>query len=407
LNPAKQIIIIGNGAAGIEAARTIREINKNIKIFIFSEEYYHFYSRIHLSTFIRGNQPIEELYIYPPSWYKQNNIQVNLHTPIADISSGKKLIKDIFGNFYSYDSLIIASGARPFLPRILGMETRGVFSLRNLKDAFDILEFAPQCRTAVILGGGILGIESASSLNKAGLKVTVIEQNEQIMSQQLDLKGAHVLQNILEKEGISFRLSSKITRITGQKTIHSIQLESGENIQSHMLLLSTGIQSNLELGKKAGIFVNKGILVDRHMRTNKSSIFAAGDVAEINGKILGIWPAAVEQGEIAAKNALGLDSVYQETLPLHILKVAGIDLTSLGKKYSQSPIEKEIIHISYEKKQYIKIIHNSEFLLGAIILGIRGIGYRLEKIIKKKQPVKDLLPDLENSNWENLKKKKL
>ncbi len=402
----KKVLIIGNGAAGMEAARRIREKNKTVEINIFTEEPYHFYSRIHLSTFIGDNSSAKDITIYPTSWYKENNIQVFLNKTITKLNPTTKSVIDETGKRYGYDKLIIATGAHPFVPPIKGVELPGVFTLRNLEDALRIKNFMKNCKDAVIIGGGILGVEAASSLNKSGLNVTIVELENNIMQQQLDQEGSVALQKILEKRGIKFCTSSRVRAFGGKTELKSIIVNENEDIVAQMAIISAGISPNISLAKDAGILMNRGIVVNKNMQTNFADIYAVGDVAEFHGTIFGIWPAAVDQGLTAAEHILALSPNYQGSLPLHILKVAGIELTTFGQKEIYHKNNFEIIHHNQDEDQFVKIIHDGEFILGVVILGIPGIGFRLEKLLKQKKSIKDYLPYFENGDWNILKQKK-
>jgi len=401
-----RIVIIGNGAAGIEAARTIREQNGSVEILILGEESYPFYSRIHLSTFIGDASQIRDITIFPEKWYDEQNITVRLETKIIDINTQKKQIIDEKGRIYSYDKLILACGAFPFLPPIAGVGKKGVFTLRNIKDALQIRSAVKSCKVAAVIGGGILGIEAASSLNKLGINTTIIEITDHLMHQQLDAAAASLLQKILEQRGLSIRCPNKVEKLLGRRELTGILLDNEETIAATFALFSTGIRPQIDIAKKAGLQTNQGILVNENMQTSQADIFAAGDVAEYDDSLLGIWPAAVDQGIIAGLNALGISSKYSATAPLHILKVAGIEMTAVGQKSRIDPKDKEIVHLDDMNFQYVKLIHNSQILKGAVVLGIRGIGFRLERLIKKQTPIDHLLKDLEKFNWEILKKKK-
>ena len=402
----KKVIIIGNGAAGMEAARTIREKNKTVEIYIFTNEPYHFYSRIHLSTFIGDNTSPEDILIYPPSWYEEQNIQVLLKTPVLEINPNKNYILDWAGNKYEYDKLIIASGVRPFVPPLNGVEKSGIFTLRNLNDALEIRKFMQQCTDAVIIGGGILGIEAASSLNRNGINVTIVELKNQIMPRQLDKEGSLALQKILEKRGIRFRTSARVQEFKGHHHLNSIVLNNNEEILSQMAIISAGISPNIELAGNAGIRINKGIIVNENMQTNVNNVYATGDIAEFKGTTYGIWPAAVDQGSIAAKHLLGIPSDYQGSLPLHILKVAGVELTTFGQRKKFHKNDHEIVYYNQEEEKYIKIIHNGSYILGAVVLGLPGLGFRLERLLRQKKPIREYLPYFERGEWNILRSKK-
>ncbi|MBN2365094.1 MAG: NAD(P)/FAD-dependent oxidoreductase [Calditrichaeota bacterium] len=399
----ESIIIIGNGAAGMEAARAIRENNQSVQITVFAKEHYPFYSRIHLSTFIGNEMSPDQIEIFPASWYPENNIQVITGTAVRNIQVRKKIIKTDKRKKYSFDKLIITTGAIPYLPPVNGLNKKGVFSLRNLDDALLIRDYAQSSNSAIVIGGGILGIESASSLNKRGLSVTVFEQQDQLLPLQLDKSGAFFLQKVLEKRGIQFHLNSSVSAFTGRKKMEGVEAGGLDTIPADMALISAGIVPDITLAREAGLTVNRGIVVNNRMETSHSDIYAAGDAAEFEGKLAGIWPAAVDQGLVAGLSALGLETNYNGTTPLHILKVSGIELTTIGKKYADKTDEHEMVITDSDQGTYVKLVHNRRILLGAIALGVRGIGFRLEKTIKRQQPIDKILPELVRGNWEVLK----
>ncbi len=278
-----------------------------------------------------------------------------------------------------------------------------MFTLRNLQDARRIREHAARSQAAVVIGGGILGIEAAFSLRQLGLEVTVLERNPYIMSRQLDEQGGALLQHLLEQQNIRFRVNTSVEAVVGNGVAQGVRTHGGEQIPADLVLFSTGIRSRMELAREAGLTVNRGIVVDEFLRSNHPHIFAAGDVAEFRGMVYGIWPAAVEQGALAARNALGEEKAYSGTLPIHILKVAGIDLTTLGQKEAENAGQQTTTYLNRETGQYLKLVHDGVYLLGVISLGIPGIGFRLEKLMKKRVPIRGLLPEVEAGNWQAIK----
>ncbi len=399
----QQVIIMGNGAAGMEAARTLRDLNPELQIDVFTAEPFHFYSRIHLSQYIGGGYPEERLFVYPEEWYQEQNIRVHLNDPIIQLFPEQHRVRDASGAEHTYQRLIIATGAQAFLPPVKGIEKSGVFTLRNLQDARRIREHAARSQAAVVIGGGILGIEAAFSLRQLGLEVTVLERNPYIMSRQLDEQGGALLQHLLEQQNIRFRVNTSVEAVVGNGVAQGVRTHGGEQIPADLVLFSTGIRSRMELAREAGLTVNRGIVVDEFLRSSHPHIFAAGDVAEFRGMVYGIWPAAVEQGALAAHNALGEEKAYSGTLPIHILKVAGIDLTTLGQKEAENAGQQTTTYLNRETGQYLKMVHDGVYLLGVISLGIPGIGFRLEKLMKKRVPIRGLLPEAEAGNWQAIK----
>jgi NAD(P)H-nitrite reductase large subunit/rubredoxin len=402
----KKFIIIGGGPAGIEAAKTIRSHNKAAKIWLFSEESHLFYSRIHLSTFISDTSEITDITIYPQSWYDEQEINFRQDIRITEIHPKKRQIRDENNKTYSYDKLILAIGAEPFLPPIKGLEKKEIYSLRHLKDALEIRQGLPSVKNAVVVGGGILGIEVAAGLNKLGIQTHIIETLPFLMNRQLDEAGAAVLEQILSQRGLQIHLSQKVQTFAGKAQVEEVVLSSDVRIPTDMVIMTTGVTPRTDWLSGAGLNINRGIIVNEYMETNIKDIYAAGDVAEFQEQFYGIWPAAVDQGIIAGLNAAGITTEYKGTTPLHILKVAGLEMTSIGQKQLIQTEDREIIHLHENLSTYVKLIHDNDVLKGSITLGILGIGFRLERLIKNKKPISQLLPDFQDENWEILKKKR-
>jgi nitrite reductase (NADH) large subunit len=403
---SKKYVIVGGGAAGIEAAKTIRSHNKTAKIWLFSEEAHPFYSRIHLSTFISDNTEIESITINPEGWYQDQEINFKPGIRISDINNTKREIRTHNNEIYAYDKLILATGAEPSLPPVPGVNKKKIYSLRSLDDALEIRKNLPSVKKAVVVGGGILGIEVAAGLIKRGIQTHIIEALPYLMNQQLDEDGAGVLKKILTDRGLKIHLSQKVQKFSGDSQVEQVLLESNDQIPTDMVILTTGVNPRIDWLKDTGLNTNRGISVNNYMETNLEDIYAAGDIAEFQGQFYGIWPAAVDQGITAGLNATGIKTEYQGTTPLHILKVAGLEMTSIGQKHAEQPEDQEIIHRHEDKSTYAKLIHNNEILKGSITLGIPGIGFRLERLIKNKNPISELLADFQKENWDVLKKKR-
>jgi NAD(P)H-nitrite reductase large subunit/rubredoxin len=405
-NSSKNFIIVGAGAAGIEAAKTIRSHNETAKILLFSEEPYNFYSRIHLSTFIADNTEIENLTIHPKSWYADQHIEFKPGIRIMEVQPKNYMIRDHQNKEYEYDRLIITTGATPLLPPLKGIEKQGIYSLRNLDDALMIRKALPDKKSVAVVGGGILGIEAASGFNRLGKETHIIEIMPYLMSHQLDKAGAQVLEEILIQRGLKIHCPQKVVEFAGDGRVEAVVLASGEKIPTDTAIISTGVLPNISWLKASDIRTNRGIIVNEYMETNFKDIYAAGDVAEFQDQFYGIWPAAVDQGIIAGLNAVGIKTEYTGTTPLHILKVAGLEMTSVGQKKPILPEDREIIH-RYEKPlSYARLIHDNTILKGSITLGIPGIGFRLERLIKNKVSLTPYLSELKQGNWDVLKKKK-
>jgi nitrite reductase (NADH) large subunit len=323
-------IIIGNGVAGTTAAETIRKNDSQGIIKIFTDEGHPFYSRIRLMDCLAGEVDFPKLQIHSNAWYDQHNIQLFLNKKVVDIDAVKKEILTVTGERHGYDKLLLADGSRSFVPPIKGAEKSGVFTLRNIRDAEEIKRFMAGKTKALLIGGGILGLEVGNSLRKFGLKVSVAEFFPKLLPRQTDPVSSALLQTRLEQMGFEFYLGVVSKEIIGDHPIKGLVLEDGRTVDTDLIIISAGVRPNLELAQKLNLQIGKGIVVSDYMETGIQNIYAAGDSIEHNGLAYGIWPASEQQGEIAGMNMAGHRAAYTGTIFSNLLKVAGIDLLAAG-----------------------------------------------------------------------------
>jgi nitrite reductase (NADH) large subunit len=327
------IVLIGNGIAGITAARTLRKNNTKVKISLYTTENHMYYPRPRLYELLSGEAKLQQIYAFSPDWYINRDLQVHLNSEIVRIdTSRKELLLQDHSKVY-YDRLLLANGSHPFIPPIKGIEKKGVFTFRSIDDVIAIKKYIVGKRRVIIIGCGLLGLELAVALSKLDLQVKVVELHPRLLPRQLDHDGAILLKELLETYGIEFILGVKVMEILGEKQVSSIILDNGMVLSCNLILVSTGIRANITLALKAGINVNRGILVDKYMQTSSDDVYAAGDVAEFGGRIYGIIPAAIDQGKIAAMNMLEDNQyIYKGIIPSNLLRIVGIDLMSIGIK---------------------------------------------------------------------------
>jgi len=366
------VVIVGSGVAGVTAARTIRENDLEAKISIYTNENHLYYSRPRLYEVLSGEAKTQEIYMFSEQWYEKRGIKVHLNKKVSGIETTKKEILLEDRSWVNYDKLLLANGAHPFVPPIKGVEKTGVFILRSIIDALTIREYAKKTRKTIIIGGGLLGLEFAVSLRKLGQRVDVLEIFPRLLPRQLDQDGATILKGGIETHGINIVLGVKTEEILGKNTVSGILLDTGKELSGNLVLLSAGVRSNTNLAVEAGIKVDKGVVVDQYLQTSVKDVYAAGDVAEFEGRVYGIIPAAMEQAKIAAKNMLEKEKqVYNGTIPSNTLKIVGIDLTSMGLVNPEGPQYEELKKIDKEKGVYKKIVLEQGKIVGAIILGDR------------------------------------
>ena len=360
-----EYLVIGSGVAGISAVKEIiKEKNENDKITVVSKEKYPFYYRPRLIEYLSGEVDIDDIIINDKNWFEKNNINLNLEEKVINIIPEKKKVVSE-KNSYNYDKLLLANGAHCFVPPIKGADKENVFTLRNAEDAEKIYKTALEKEKAIVIGGGLLGLESAYNLSQAGLDVTVMERGSYLLNRQLDEKGAKTLQNILEEKGLNFVLNASTEEIKKKADELEVIIKEKGEYSAGLVLLSTGVRSNISLVKDTDMEVNRGIIVDKKMKTNYKDIYAAGDVAECNGKVYGIWPPSMKQGKIAGKNMIGGSSEFDGYVSSYSLKVAGVSLVSKGI-IDNEEFESEI---TSKNEKYKKIIWKDGKIIGIILIG--------------------------------------
>lgn len=381
-------VVIGNGVAGILAAQAVMSANEGADVHILASERYPYYQRPRLWEFIAGNIEKDDLFFRPMEWYTDKGIQIHLDVCVTSIEPESHRLKMADGSTVDYDRLLLATGARPFVPPIDGVEKEGVFVLRTLEDALAIKEYARHSSAIAVIGGGLLGLETARALKTAGLDVTVIEFSPYLLPRQLDEQGARVLQTLLKGQGLQFLTGAETEAILGNGQVTGVRAKDGRVVDCQMVLVSTGIRSRVELARDAGLDVNRAVVVDHHMATSAEDIYAAGDVTEFEGVTYGIIPAAIEQARIAAANMVEPGSAtYNGTLRSTTLKVVGVDLTCLGDATASGTRFGILRQADSSTGVYQRLVLCDGKIVGSILLGdTTNIGV-LKKLIKSERDV--------------------
>ncbi len=384
----RQYVIIGNGIAGVSAAATLAENDPGAHISVYTDEKYPYYRRPWLPDFLAGRYSQEELYPYSESWYTKRGIEVHLDAGVRQILPARKAIALESGEEVPYDALLLACGGYSFVPPIANAAVRGCFTLRTLDDAVAIRNYAKDKRAAVVIGGGLLGLESARGLSALGLHVTVIEVFPRLLPRQLDAEGAAILTQLIERMGISVITGATVEAIVGAESAEGVQLKEGRTIPCDMALFSAGIRPKLQLAKDAGLTVNRGVLANEYMQTSDPHIYVAGDVAEFRERIYGIIPAAIEQARVAAANMVQPQSqTYTGTTPINTLKVMGVDLTSIGLVNPEEPGYTAYRREDPAQGLYKKLVFKDGNLVGAILLGDRKSVTIMTRLVNRAAPV--------------------
>ena len=362
--------ILGNGAAGFHAAKAIRERDKTGGVYIISNEEYPAYNRPMLTKALVAGLDAEQIAIEDASWYEENNIVQILGKQVKTIDTKEKEILTADGAKFKYTKLIYAMGSECFIPTIPGWDKPEVVAIRRLSDTQKVTKLLEQTKEAVVIGGGVLGLEAAWELKKAHCKVTVLELAPRLMGRQLDQGAGEMLKSISEAQGISILTGVQISEIEGGEHVTGVRLGTGTVIPAQLVIVSCGVRSNIQIAKEAGVNVDRAVIVDSHMATNIPDIYACGDCAQYEGINYAIWPQAVEQGKTAGANAAGEDLTYSTVpaaLTFHGMNTA---LFSIGDNGGNPELVYRTVEFKdLSRKQYEKYYFRNNRLCGVILIG--------------------------------------
>lgn len=377
--------IVGNGVAGVTAAQALVQADPGGEVHVFGREPYPYYRRPLLWEFIAGQIEQEAVFYRPAEWYAERGIRLHLGVEVAALDPTAHQITLADGGLVEYDRLLLATGGRSFIPPCEGSDKPGVFVLRTLDDARAIKAYAKEVSTALIIGGGLLGLETARALAAAGLTVTVVEFFPYLLPRQLDVEGAQVLQTLLEAQGLHMVIGATPEAILGNSHVEGIRLKDKRTVPGEMVIFSTGMRSETGLAQAAGLQVHKGVVVDEHLQTSAEDVYAAGDVAEFEGRVYGIIPPAIEQARIAAANMVTPGSAaYTGSIPSTTLKVAGAEVTTLGEALAEGEGYTALRRVDEAAGRYRKFVLHNGRVVGAILLNEPEHTRTVAQLIQKK-----------------------
>src|SRR4051812_20469331 len=320
----KKLVMIGNGMAGV---RTIEEILKvstePFEITIFGQEPFPNYNRIKLSNILQGDTNFEDIIINPLDWYKENNIQLFTGEAVVNIDVEEKRVVSNLGREVEYDELMIATGSNSFILPIPGADKMGVTGFRDIQDCEMMIKSAEQYKRAVVIGGGLLGLEAARGLLNLGMKVDVVHLMPHLMERQLDSVASSLLKAELEAQGMNFLMEKETVEILGDERVTGLRFKDGSQVEADLVVMAIGIKSNTQVAKDSGIYVNRGIMVNDYMETSVPHVYAVGECAEHREIVYGLVAPLYEQGKILASRICGIETnAYEGSVTGTQLKVA-------------------------------------------------------------------------------------
>lgn len=367
----QNLVLIGNGMAGV---RTLEELLKlapeHYHITVFGEEPYGNYNRIMLSPVLASEKTLEQIMLNDDDWYTANNITLHKGKRVEQINRARREVIATDGTVAHYDRLIIATGSNPFMLPVPGANKRGVLSFRDINDVHQMLEASSQYKKAIVIGGGLLGLEAANGLLKQGMDVSVVHINDTLMERQLDKPAAKLLQQSLEARGMHFLLEASTAEILGDERVTGVRFKDGLEVEADLVVMAVGIKPNIALAKSTGLYCERGIVVNDTMQTiTDPKIYAIGECVQHRGIAYGLVAPLFEQAKVAANHLAQYGIArYQGTVTSTKLKVTGIELFSAGDFIGNDKTE-EIVFKDAGAGTYKKIVLQDNQIKGAVLYG--------------------------------------
>lgn len=368
-----KLVVIGNGMAGMRTVDELLQIAPDqYQITVFGAEPHGNYNRIMLTPVLFGAKSIDDIMIHNFAWYRRNRITLHCGADkaVVAVDRAKRQVTAKDGTIADYDKLLIATGSLPLMLDIPGREAEGVMGFRDIADVQTMIEKSQTKQHAVILGGGLLGLEAANGLMQRGMQVTVVNRAGHLLNRQLDKQAAGFLQRQLEDKGIEFRLGVTISEIISQdRHIGKVRLSDNSLLPADILVMATGIQPNIALGQAMGLACERGILVNDTLQTSDETIYSVGECVEHRGEIFGLVAPVYEQAKVCAQQLAGRKSAeYRTLLSATMLKVTGIDLFSVGDFEGDSTCQRQVL-VDYAQDVYRKIVLKDNIIAGMIMYG--------------------------------------
>jgi nitrite reductase (NADH) large subunit len=391
---SEPLVIVGNGMA---AARLVDELSKvalgRYAIAVIGDEPRLAYNRVLLSSVLAGETASHEIELRPASWWQDRGVTLKYGCLASEIDVGRRELKIRGDESIAFSKLILATGSAPLRLNVPGADLAGVHTFRDSRDVDLLLTLAAQKKRVVVVGGGLLGLEAAYGLAKAGAPVTLIHLMDRLMERQLDAPAAELLKSLVERKGIKVLLNANTARIHGDAHVEGVELADGRRIEAEAVIFAAGIRPNVALAKDAGIAVNRGILVDDTLQTGAPDIYAIGECAEHRGICYGLVEPAYEQARVLAQHLAGEAACYAGSVVATNLKVSGVSVFSagdfLGADGSEQIVLSDVRHGTYKK-----LVISEGRLTGAVLVGDTNDALWYLELIRTSTPTLKIRADM-------------
>jgi nitrite reductase (NADH) large subunit len=391
---SEPLVVVGNGMA---TARLVDELARvalgRYAIAVIGDEPRLAYNRVLLSSVLAGETASHDIELRPASWWRDRGVTLKYGCRATEIDVGRHELKIANEESVSFSKLVLATGSTPLRLNVPGSDLGGVHTFRDSRDVDLLLTLAAQKKRVVVVGGGLLGLEAAYGLAKAGAPVTLIHLMDRLMERQLDAPAADLLKTLVERKGIKVLLNANTARLHGVTRVDGVELTDGRRIEADAVIFAAGIRPNVALAKDAGIAVGRGIMVDDHLRTAAPEIFALGECAEHRGICYGLVEPAYEQARVLAQHLAGKTAAYGGSVVATNLKVSGVSVFSagdfIGAEGSETILLSDVRHGTYKK-----LVISEGRLAGAVLVGdVESALWYLE-LIRTREPVARIRRDM-------------
>jgi nitrite reductase (NADH) large subunit len=391
---SEPLVIVGNGMA---AARLVDELVKTslgrYAIAVIGEEPRLAYNRVLLSSVLAGETTSHEIELKPANWWRDRGVTVKYGSRVTEIDVGRSELKIQGDESIEYSRLVLATGSTPLRLNLPGVDLAGVCTFRDSRDVDMLLALAARKRPVVVIGGGLLGLEAAYGLAKAGTPVTLLHLMDRLMERQLDLPAADLLKTLVERTGVEVLLNADTARIHGERRVEGVELADGRRIAADAVVFAAGIRPSTSLASGSGLLVNRGVVVDDHLQTSTENIFALGECAEHRGICYGLVEPAYEQAHVLAQHLSGKAAAYRGSVVATNLKVSGVNVFSAGDFLGADGSE-AILLSDIRRGTYKKLVLAEGRLIGAVLIGDTSDALWYLEMIRGRKPVASIRKEM-------------
>jgi len=391
---SEPLVIVGNGMA---AARLVDELVKSslgrYAIAVIGEEPRLAYNRVLLSSVLAGETTSHDIELKPAAWWRDRGVTVKYGCRVTEIDVGRSELKIAGDESIEYSRLVLATGSTPLRLNLPGVDLAGVCTFRDSRDVDMLLALAARKRPVVVIGGGLLGLEAAYGLAKAGTPVTLLHLMDRLMERQLDLPAADLLKTLVERTGVEVLLNADTARIHGERRVEGVELADGRRIAADAVVFAAGIRPNISLASGSGLLVNRGVVVDDRLQTSTENIFALGECAEHRGICYGLVEPAYEQAHVLAQHLSGKPAAYRGSVVATNLKVSGVNVFSAGDFLGADGSE-AILLSDIRRGTYKKLVLAEGRLIGAVLIGDTSDALWYLEMIRGREPVASIRKEM-------------